>query len=90
MNGKIIKDDFENIFLANEGQTFSIIRNGIVAGTEKGILNGNLIQMRAEADIRVDDILRSNVSGASYKVKQTTFETVDDVRTCREIHFSKS
>lgn len=90
MNGDFVKNDFENIFLANEGQTFNIIRNGTVIGSELGILSGNVIQMRAESEVCVDDVLQSKVAGSSYVVKAVGFETVGDVRTCKEIQVSLS
>ena len=90
MNGNFVKNDFENIFLVNEGQTFNIFRDGKAIGTELGILSGNVIQMRAESDVCVDDVLQSKVADSSYVVKAVGFETVGDVRTCKEIQVSSS
>ncbi len=90
MNGTFVKNDFENIFLANEGQAFAIVRAGMTIGSEKGILAGNVIQMRAESDVREDDTLLSKTAGTAYTVRKITYETVGDVRTCKEVHVSSS
>lgn len=88
MNGPMVKSEFENVFLAEEGQDFTIIRNGADAGIVRGIVNLGLIQCKAESDIRIGDLLRSQMKNITYAVGKVTYETVDSVRTCLEAHVS--
>ena len=88
MNGSMAKSDFENIFLAEEGQDFTILRNGADAGVVRGIVNRGLVQCKAESDIRIGDVLRLQTQNVSYTVSNVTYETVGSVRTCLEAHIS--
>lgn len=88
MDANSVKSDFENIFLANEGESFTILREGNVISTELGIVNGKLIQMRVASPVLSGDILRSDVSCKSFKVVKITFETIGSIRTCMEVHCS--
>ena len=79
MNGEFIKADFENVFLAAEGEPFTLEHTGEPL---QGILTGNKIQCRAESSIKVDDVLISALRAKSYRVLSTDYEVVGGVRTC--------
>ena len=82
MNGQMVKDDFERIFLEEEGCDFKQIRDSAVVGIVRGLLDGANIQCKADADVRVGDELRSDLSRQSFIVENVSFEVVGNVRTC--------
>lgn len=89
MDGQMVKDDFENFFLEEEGSDFEHIRNGSVVGIVRGILNGQSFQCKAESDIRIGDTLKSHLHGKSFLMKKIEFEVVGDVRTALTAHVSE-
>lgn len=89
MLGQMAKDDFENVFLAEEGQDYARIRNGSLVGAVRGLASRGMIQCKAEADVRVGDVLRSDLQNRSFLVEDVSFEVVGSIRTCLEAHVSE-
>ena len=90
MNGQMVKDDFEHIFLEEEGCDFEHIRNGSVLGIVRGLLNGQSVQCKAESDIRPGDELKSDIHGQSFLVENVSFEVVGGIRTALVVQVSEA
>ena len=82
MNGQMVKDDFENVFLEEEGCDFELVRDNAVVGIVRGLLDDTAIQCKAESDVRVGDALHSKLHNQSFLVEKVSFEIVGNVRTC--------
>ena len=81
MNGYMVKNDFENLFLACEGIDFTLSRCGSVVGTVRGLLQKKQIQFKAESNICTGDLLRCDLKDVSFCVDKIGYEIVGGIRT---------
>jgi hypothetical protein len=82
MNGNFVKADFENVFLAEEGEELVHQRGDSDLGTIRAIVLGNQVQCKADEDVQANDILVSALRGVSFHVDSTDYEVVGGVATC--------
>lgn len=78
MNGNFVKADFENVFLAEEGEELVHQRGDSDLGTIRAIVLGNQVQCKADEDVQAVSALR----GVSFHVDSTDYEVVGGVATC--------
>lgn len=82
MSGNFVKADFENVFLAAEGEELIHQRDGNDLGTIRAIVLGKQIQCKADENVQANDILVSALRRTSYHVGSVDYEVVGGVATC--------
>ena len=81
LDGNMVKNDFENVFLAYEGVDFTLSRDGSVVGPVRGLLQKRIIQFKSDADVRAGDSLCSDLQGSTFFVDKIGYELVGGIRT---------
>ena len=79
-----MRKDFEDVFLNMDefAETFTVIRNGNISHEVDGIFSSrNMLQVRLDADVKPDDLLRSKATS-----RQVTIQNVGQSSTCLNLH----
>jgi len=81
LDGNMVKNDFDTVFLACEGVDFTLSRDGSVVGPVRGIPQKKIIQFKSDADVRAGDSLYSGLQGSTFFVDKIGYELVGGIRT---------
>ena len=79
-----MRKDFETVFLNTDefAETFTVIRNGTISHEVNGIFSSkNLLQVRLNADVLPDDLLRSKETS-----RQVTVQSVSRISKCLNVY----
>ena len=87
MDGKLIKNDFENTFLASFGETFKHVRNDVTLGTIRVIRDKKYIECSSDEDIQPGDMLVSVATEDYFYITNVSYEVVNNVKTSMYAYF---
>lgn len=80
---EVMRQDFKNVFMAEAGEAFDVVRNGQVSHTVDALPEGNkVLKLYLDADVVVGDVLKGQLSNKKFTIKSIEFEVVERERIC--------